>query len=298
MVRLVLMILIVSVATHAASAAPCGGLHGEPALVSAVGDLLVQRNVSCDDVRGELRHDGGAIVVTRGDSIPIERRVADIATAATVIESWSDTNVSDPLLASHPIPVITVAEAPVEPAPRVVIVERQAPPSTFHGSQLFAAGETSYANDRTAWAGAQVGACVVIGPVCATASVRFASVVDGPAFWTGLDRRSIEVLIGGDVPINVGPGLLMLGFGGGTGEVHTRIDSKDEHRMASETGGLRAEARAVYAYPLTRSLALDVTLSIDLAQATRTESTTTMPLPDEPLLLGRFGFGLRWGHLQ
>jgi hypothetical protein len=292
------MILIISVAMHAASAAPCEGLHGEAELVSAVGDLLAQRGVVCADVHGAVRHDRGSIVVTRDDAMPVERRVADVSTAATVIESWSDRNASDPLLASHPIPEIVVAEAPVAPQPRVVIVERQAPPSTFHGSQLFAAGETSYANDRTAWAGAQVGGCVVIGPICAAASVRFAQVVDGPAFWTGLDRRSIEVLIGGDVPINVGPGLLMLGFGGGTGEVHTRIDSKDEHRMASETGGLRAEARAVYAYPLTRSLALDVTLSIDLSQATRSESTTTMPLPDEPLVLGRFGFGLRWGHLQ
>jgi hypothetical protein len=292
------MILMVSVATRAASAAPCGGLHGEAELVSAVGDLLAQRGVVCADVHGAVRHDGGSIVVSRDDAMPLERRVADISTAATVIESWSDRNASDPLLASHPIPEIVVAEAPVAPAPRVVIVERQAPPSTFHGSQLFAAGETSYANDRTAWAGAQVGGCVVIGPVCAAASVRFASVVDGPAFWTGLDRRSIEVLVGGDVPINVGPGLLMLGFGGGTGQVHTRIDSKDEHRMASETAGLRAEARAVYAYPLTRSIALDVTLSIDLSQATRSESTTTMPLPDEPLVLGRLGVGVRWGHLQ
>ncbi|HET9989114.1 MAG TPA: hypothetical protein VFQ65_11350 [Kofleriaceae bacterium] len=238
-------------------------------------------------------------MVTREDALPVERRVADIATAATVIESWSDRNVSDPLLASHPIPMIEVASAPVELPPRVVIVERQAPPpSTFHGSQLFAAAETSYADDRTSWAGAQIGGCVVIGPVCAAASARFANVVDGPAFWTGLDRRSIEVLIGGDVPINVSHGLLLLGFGGGIGQVHTRVDSRDDHRMASETGGLRAEVHAAYAYPLTRAIAVDVTFSLDLSQATRSEKTTTMPLPDEPVLLGRFGFGLRWGHLQ
>ena len=297
MVRLALMILIL--AARAAVAAPCEGLHGDTALVNAVGDLLVQRNVSCGDVRGEIRHDGGSIVVTREDTMPVERRVADIATAATVIESWSDRNVSDPLLESHPIPLVKVAEAPMmaEP-PRVVIVERQAPPSTFHGSQLFAAGETSYANDRTTWAGVQVGGCVVIGPVCAAASARFANVIDGPAFWTGLDRRSVEVLIGGDIPINVSHGLLLLGFGGGIGQDHTRVDSRDDHRMASETGGLRAEIHAAYAYPLTRSIALDVTLSLDLTQATRSEKTTDMPLPDEPLLLGRLGFGLRWGHLQ
>jgi len=292
------MILIVAAATGTAAAAPCGGLHGDAALVSAVGDLLVQRNVSCGDLRGEIRHDGASIVVTREDAVPVERRVADIATAATVIESWSDPNVTDPLLVAHPIPMIAVAEAPVEPAPRVVIVERQLPPSTFHGSQLFAAAETSVADDRTTWAGAQIGACVVIGPICAEASARFANVVDGPAFWSGLDRRSIEVLIGGDVPINVGDGLLLLGFGGGTGQIHTRVDSRDDHRMASETGGLRAEVHAAYAYPITRAIAVDVTLSLDLTQATRSEKTTDMPLPDEPTFVGRFGVGLRWGHLQ
>ena len=296
MVRLALMILIF--ASRAASAAPCGGLHGEADLVSAVGDLLAQRGVVCADVHGAVRHDGASIVVARDGAMPVERRVADISTAATVIESWSDRNASDPLLESHPIPAVVVAEAPVAPPPRVVIVERQAPPSTFHGSQLFAAAETSAANDRTMWAGAHVGGCIVLGPVCATALVRFSEVVDGPAYWTGLDRRDIEVLLGGDVPINVGRGLLLLGFGGGTGQVHTRIDSKDEHRMASETGGLRAEARAAYAYPLSRAFAVDVTLSIDLTQETRSESTTTMPLPDEPLVFARLGVGLRWGFLQ
>jgi hypothetical protein len=43
---------------------------------------------------------------------------------------------------------------------------------------------------------------------------------------------------------------------------------------------------------------VDVTLSLDLTQQTRSESTTTMPLPDEPLVFGRLGFGLRWGFLQ
>jgi len=296
-VRFALVIVIVG-ATRAASAAPCEGLHGDAALVSAVGDLLVQRNVSCGDLRGEIRQDGGSIVVTREDVVPVERRVADLATAATVIESWSVSNVTDPLLVAHPIPVVASAEPTAEPPPRVVVVERQLPPSTFHGSQLFAAAETSVADDRTTWAGAQIGACVVIGPICAEASARFANVVDGPSFWTGLDRRSIEVLIGGDVPINVGRGLLLLGFGGGTGQVHTRVDSRDDHRMASETGGLRAEVHAAYAYPLTRAIAVDVTFSLDLTQATRSEKTTPMPLPDEPLLLARFGVGLRWGHLQ
>jgi len=119
-VRFALVIVIVG-ATRAASAAPCEGLHGDAALVSAVGDLLVQRNVSCGDLRGEIRQDGSAIVVTREDAVPIERRVADLATAATVIESWSVSNVTDPLLVAHPIPV--VADYRPQPMPKDIVIK-------------------------------------------------------------------------------------------------------------------------------------------------------------------------------
>jgi len=68
--------------------------------------------------------------------------------------------------------------------------------------------------------------------------------------------------------------------------------------MGSETGGLRADVHTSWVYPLSRDFSLDVSFAIDLTQATRTESSSTMPLPDEPLVLARFGVGLRFGRLQ
>src|SRR5690349_1713786 len=63
-------------------------------------------------------------------------------------------------------------------------------PASSRGVQLFGAAEASMASDRTGWLGAQVGACVTLGPVCAAARLRVASVVGGPDAWDGrLERR-------------------------------------------------------------------------------------------------------------
>ena len=290
----VVILMSVICAASAVSAAPCGRLAGDAKLVAAVAQLLEHRDVACDAVAATLSYDGATIVITSEDAIPLERRVSDIATAATVVESWS-ARIADPLLASRPV-VIAQADPPA-PTERVVIVERQAPSVASRGWQLFAAGETSFANDRTSWAGAQLGGCVEIGPLCASARVRFAKVIDVPSTWDQrLDRRETEVLVGADIPLHLGSRLLLVGFGGGTGQMHTRVG----YHMASETGGLRADVHTSYSIPLTHELDLDFSLSIDVTQATRTESSvssTDMPLPREPLFLGRFGIGLRYGRL-
>ena len=295
--RFWLAVLVVVAIAPAVRAAPCGNLGGDAELAAAIEQVLAQREVRCDDVRGEVRYDGAAIVVTSGDPIPLERRVGDVATAATVVESWLGASVADPLLAIRPVPVLAVA--PPAPAPRVVIVERQVPVTApVRGFQLFATGETSIANDRTSWLGLSVGGCIVIGPLCASARVRFATVVDGPGpLWDDLERRGVELLVGGEIPLQVGSGQLLLGFGGGTGQMHTKMEREGPH-MGSETGGLRADVHASWAYPIGHDLAVELSLAVDLTQATRTESMVQEPLPDEPLVLGRFGIGLRYGSLR
>jgi hypothetical protein len=291
--------MFVVAAGSTASAAPCGRLEGDRALVAAVEQVLEQNEVQCDSVHAHLRYDGMTIVITSDDAMPLERRVGDVATAATVVESWSGTRVADPLLATRPVPIVVAEARPIQPAPQRIVIERSAPVVVpVRGYQLFASGETSVANDRTSWVGAQVGGCVVIGPLCATARVRFAAVVDGPPPWDGtLDRRGVELLVGGDIPLHLRHGWLLIGFGGGTGEMHTKL-SNAGHNMGSETGGLRADVHTSWVYPLTHDVSLDFSVSLDLTQATRTESSSTMPLPDEPLVLARFGIGLRYGRLQ
>ena len=98
------------------------------------------------------------------------------------------------------------------------------------------------------------------------------------------------------MPFKVGRALVAPGFGGGIGEMRTHVDTQS-WRMHSETGGLRADVHATVSYPLAAALALDVSLALDLTQATHVENTSPTPLPDEPLWLVRFGVGLRYGRL-
>lgn len=287
--------IAILLASGRAWAAPCAELAGDPELVGAVSEVLAARGVSCGAVHARIDRVRGEIVVRSEDAIPTERKVGDAATAATVIESWSERDVVAPLLASRP--VVVAAEAPA--APTIVVVEgppRPAPP-VLRGVQLFGSFETSLASDRTEWVGGQVGACIMVGPICAAARLRFASVAGGPASWDPtLDRKGTELLVGGDVPFQVGRMLVSPGFGGGIGEMRTHVDTQS-WKMHSETGGLRADVHATVSYPLAHGLALDVSLAVDLTQATHVENTSPTPLPDEPLWLVRLGAGLRWGGL-
>lgn len=291
-----LLFLAIVLASAHAHAAPCPELSGDPELVGAVSELLAARGVSCAAVHARVDWERGSIVVRRDDTLPVERKVADAATAATVIESWSERAVVEPLLASRPIVVAAVAT----PTPAPVVVATSAPPPPLPrlgGVQLFGSLETSVANDRTEWIGGQVGACVMVGPICAAARLRIANVATGPAPWNGgLERRGAELLVGGDVPFKLGRALVSPGFGGGIGEMHTRAENSGLH-MGSETAGLRADVHTTVSYPLSASLALDVSLALDLTQATHSESNAPMPMPDEPLWLVRLGVGLRYGKL-
>ena len=291
-----LLFIAILAASLRASAAPCAALGGDPDLVSTVSELLAARGVSCSTVKAHLDREHGEIVVRSDDAVPTERKVADPATAATVIESWSEHDVVDPLLAARPVVVAAAAAT----SPTIVVVTAAppaSPPALLRGVQLFGSLETSLANDRTEWLGAQVGACVMVGPICAAARLRFANVADGPGPWSGgLERHGSELLVGGDVPFKIGRALVAPGFGGGIGDVHTRLEN-GEHGMGSETAGLRADVHATVSYPLSATLALDVSPALDLTQATHSESNAPMPLPDEPLWLVRLGIGLRYGRL-
>ncbi len=290
-----LIVIALLLVTVQARAAPCPELAGDPDLVGAVSELLAARGVDCATVHARIDRERGEIVVRDEGTVPTERKVADPTTAATVIESWSEREVVDPLLASRPI---VIAAASPLPAPTIVVMTAApAAPVAPRGIQLFGSLETSVGSDRTEWLGGQVGACVMVGPICAAARLRFANVADGPGPWNGtLERHGAELLVGGDVPFKVGRALVAPGFGGGIGDMHTRLDDGQPH-MGSETAGLRADVHTTVSYPLSATLALDVSLAVDLTQATHSESNAPMPLPDEPLWLVRLGIGLRYGRL-
>ena len=283
--------------------APCAAVTGDPGLAAQISDLLHARGVaSCPDLEARVERLGTAVAVRSDRADGTEPRVVgDPETAATVIESWARADLADPLL------TVRVASATDDGVgvhdamgPREIVEHATLTPlhpirPSSRGVQLFAAFETSFASDATSWVGPVIGACVMIGPVCAAARVRVSSVVDGPGLWEhALERRGNELLIGGDIPFELGKATFTPGFGGGIGMIGTHVASQN-WTMHSETGGLRADVHAALSYSLTTHLALDVTMALDVTQAAHVETNTTMQFPDEPWLLARVGVGLHYG---
>jgi hypothetical protein len=201
----------------------------------------------------------------------VEREVSTPATAATVIESFARSDLAAPLLrAREPAP------APA-PAPR---------PAVQRGVQLFAAAETARGSDATSWFGAQLGACITLGHVCAGARMRLAGLADAETF-----RHAHELLLGVDLPLS---DAWSLGVALGMGEIRTRMIGTDDAR---ETAGPRADLHATVSLPIGRRTAVDLALATELVGARRVEGGSARSLPDEPRALVRLGAGIRFGGL-
>jgi hypothetical protein len=113
-----------------------------------------------------------------------------------------------------------------------------------------------------------------------------------------LDRRGVELLVGGDIPISIGKMTLSPGFSGGVGVVRTHIADMDGQHKGNEIGGLRADVHASLTYPLSHRFAAEVAISFDFTQDTHVETYTTEVLfPDVPVFLARIALGIRYGGL-
>jgi hypothetical protein len=226
----------------------------------------------------------------------IERAVGEPATAATVIESWVRTDLAAPLLEIRAVPAIEVA-------PAVAAAAAPAAPAA-QGIQLFLAEETSLASDHTVWEGVQLGACVMLGPICAAARVHGGKVISKPEGWDRFARKGGELYAGIDIPIAVGPTRLTPGFAAGYGTMLTHHIG-DGEKTGIEISGPRAEVHVALAIPLTPHIAIDLATTAELTQATGMEAHGSAPsgidaaivYPDEPRALFRFAIGVRYGAL-
>ncbi len=274
---------------------PAVVLEGDAGAIETVGEILGARGISLAPSHCAIhatiaaRGDEIAIEVRQADGTVIERSAQDAGTAATVIESFTRSD-GDPLLESRPVPA--------SPRPTIEMAMTAQPPARSpRGVRLSTAFESSFGSDHTRWSGMHLGACIMLGPICAGARLRAAGVTHDP--WTDdIERQSIELLAGIDVPFALGRWTFMPGFAAGLGQMHTRVG--DRH---TETGGVRADVHATLSIPLWRRLALDLFAAADLTQETRgawnDEMMLTEPvdIPDEPRLLLRFGLGLSYGGL-
>jgi hypothetical protein len=303
--RVCLALGFAAAASGRAEACPLAvSLTGDSHAIATVREVLSARGIDlhreydvseCEAIRAHLAERGSMIVieVTRPGGTTIQRVVDDVATAATVIESFTRADVGDPLLAIRPVP-----RTPERPSPSLEIAQTQ-PARSPRGVRLSSAIETSFGSDRTRWMGMHFGACIMLGPICAGARLRGASVVRDR--WDDdIDRRSSELLAGIDIPFGIGRWTFTPGFAAGLGHMRTRVG---ESRI--ESGGVRADVHATLSIPLWRRLALDLFAAADLTQETRgawdDETGMTIvnavDIPDEPRLLLRFGLGLSYGGL-
>ena len=279
---------------------PTATVVGDAALVHDVTTLLRAHGVvdqevaGCEPIHVSISHRDDKIVLAEstGEGLTHERVVSELDTAATVIESWTRTDLDASVFAFHP----TLAVTAPTPAPTLLI--RQESTSVVeqprNNIQAFGAFEASFADDRTGWLGFVVGACVQIGTLCASARGRFSAVVEGPG-WAERERHAEDLLFGGDIPRHFGKTILSFGFGAGMGATHTGVEDMQGVR-GSETFGLRADAHVAWIVPLGHKLALDLSASIDLSQVTDVETSSSIPsLADEPRAIARLGAGLHVG---
>jgi hypothetical protein len=306
MYRLLPFVAIVTVQLARAEACPPAvALTGDNALAKAVRDLLARRGINdetpaCPAVHARIERRGPLLVVgTDGaGGVPVERVVAELATAATVIESWTRSDLAAPLLAVRPVPAIpdpAIGDR-AEPAPVA------ASPPAARGIQLFAAPEMSIASDGTVWQGLQLGACIMLGPICGAARLHGGKVVSRPPGWDDFARAGVEAYIGIDVPLAIGRTRLTPGFAAGYGSMFTHKKSSDE-RMGIEISGPRAEVHADLSIPLSAHIAIDFVTTGALTQAAKMKphggatADLASEFPDEPRALLRLAVGIRYGSL-
>lgn len=236
---------------RASGCPPAAGLDGDPALVAAVAELLRQRGIGdggpgCPTVPATIGSDGPQVrvLITPRGGGAVERVVADVAAAATAIESFVRTDLDAPLLRTRALPrAATPVDAPIDVGPGAPAADRG------RTVQVFAALETSFASDHTTWMGAQLGVCVRLGRVCAAARLR-AAAVTAAAWDDQIERRGTELLLGIDIPFTVRGLVVSPGFAAGLGQIHTRASRE----MRAETGGPRADVHATVSRSLGHGL--------------------------------------------
>ena len=279
-------------------------LSGDADTVAAVGELLSTRGVAlaateCGAVRARIERTDARLVIAveQTDGTRVERTAGEPQTAATVIESFTRSDVGDPLLATRAVPADP-------PPPRV---RDTAPPPAqsqmlraARGVHLLGAFETSYASDGTTWMGMHLGVCVMLGPVCAAARLRGSGVTDRPERWKNqVERRSVDLLVGFDIPFALRRWTLSPGIAAGIGQLHTRTQDR---AMSIDAGRACADFHVTLSIPIYKRLSIDVFGAADLMQVTEIEEVHLMSgeaidLPDEPRFLLRAGVGLRYGGL-
>ena len=258
----------------------------------------------CPIVRARIEAETGGIGIADAEGRASERTTNNIASAATVIESWTRTDLLAPLLTRHleqVQPASSLLPRSAKPTTVASGTVTSKALSTRRALSLMASGETSLATDGSIWFGLSMGACLPIGRMCAGALIR----VSNDAGFSGeseeghTTRLASDLLVGAGLPLTRGRLTLMPGIAVGAGWMRTKAlrPSTDEGMNDVNSGGLRASATIRMSLSVSEKCALDFGVGADVAPlAHRAPFDAELPLvAGEPRGYLRGGLGIRIG---
>ncbi len=316
-------LLLLALLTTAADAAeaPCvAAVRVTSAAGDDVGDLaraLQQRGVvlaagdgPCPVIDVDVRVDEDTTVL-RGHfptGKDVERRVHDVATAAAVIESWSRTDLIDPLLApaAHADGGAVAADAPPRferagvPPAAVAVVPPAPALAASAGTLLGAAAEVGLGTDGSLWPSIAVDGCMKLGLACGGFLGRASldTSVTGASADEDTGRVGIDGYAVGDLALDVGGLVLRPGVGVGVGWLQSRNSpvwsEPHEHDVDIDAFGMRALGRVTLDIPVGENLLVSVSTSADVALLAHTNTYEEQgeTFAGQPLAFVRVGVGL------
>jgi len=280
---------------------PTATLEGDLTLGRAVRQLLQLRGIStermddCPAVSATLHKSSAGIDVILDDGPDRQHRqaVSDIGTAATIIESWTRSDLSAPLLEKRQ-PLLSAAES--QPGTVTAAVQQSVPPilvGTLIGLDR--------GNDGSIWIDSQVTGCVRVGPLCPGALFRvgFDLRQTGSSDRLNTDRTTFDLLITTDYRIQLPTLVLSPGMGFGVSYLRGRSPSPaiSGATEVEDLGGLLADLHLSTEIPLRRHLTVEFRLGADVSPLTATTAVTenNIILAGKPRWSIRGGIGLRYG---
>lgn len=302
-------VLVVAAAVGPAAAAPpCPAaviVAGEPITAAAIAGLLAERGLvapvaGCPAERATVESFEGEIVVWIVDveGRRTQRQVADLATAAALIETFS---VAAPLPTGSlrsPAP-LDVHDVEDEPA---MLIPRSAGRRTVLGAVGASIG-SSVASDGSVWLSSSGFACVDFGRVCVGGVARYSrdAGLSGSGERAETLRSATDVLLSVDVPLHRGRWSFSPGLGLGVGWLRVGRDvmtSEGTQQLERDTGGLRVELRASTSVPLRRGVSLTLGLAFGVAPGAHTQPFREegFEIAGEPRTVGRIELGLELGR--
>ena len=298
--------LVLSLTTSVALAEPCPAavrVIGTDAVAEQVRELLRERKLpapasGCEAARVRVSGQAGDVSVELEDAYgrKTTRRVTSVLTAATFVESWVRTDVTDSLFEVAPADPKPPLEPPRDTPPAAEPRPAPSPPSLAGRSSALV--ESSVAFDGSLWLGGTFTGCVMLGPVCTGGILRVMGDTRNAGEGERLNSKRLgaEVLVSASLPISLSSVTLAPGVALGLG--WNRITSRYPPASAKEdpvdvdSGSPRTEAF------LTASLHLDQGLALDgVVFAGWTPLAHTAPFSDDGVDLsgeprGRVGLGL------